>query len=132
MLTVDAPVMGKRERDMRTKGEEVSMGVDHGKDVKAAGGGVAQAISGYIDPNMTWDDIAWFRKACKLPLYLKGIQSVADVELAVKHGVEGVRTLQPRRKEFGVLTSRIGCLGGVEASRSPNCSTRSRCLWMEV
>lgn len=90
MLTVDAPVMGKRERDMRCKGEEVEMGVDHGKDVKAKGGGVAQAISGYIDPNMTWDDIKWFRKTCKLPLYLKGIQTVEDVELAVKHGVEGV------------------------------------------
>ena len=51
-LTVDAPVMGKRERDMRCKGEEVEMGTDHGKDVKAAGGGVAQAISGYIEPNL--------------------------------------------------------------------------------
>ncbi|GAC96694.1 cytochrome b2 [Pseudozyma hubeiensis SY62] len=90
MLTVDAPVMGKRERDMRTKGEEVQLGNDHGKDVKAKGGGVAQAISGYIDPNLTWDDIAWFRKTCKLPLYLKGVQTVEDVELAVKHGVEGV------------------------------------------
>lgn len=90
MLTVDAPVMGKRERDMRTKGEEVELGVDNGKDVKAKGGGVAQAISGYIEPNLTWDDIKWFRKTCKLPLYLKGIQTVEDVELAVKHGVEGV------------------------------------------
>ncbi len=90
MLTVDAPVMGKRERDMRVKGDEVEMGVDHGKDVKAKGGGVAQAISGYIEPNLTWDDIKWFRKTCKLPLYLKGIQTVEDVELAVKHGVEGV------------------------------------------
>lgn len=90
MLTVDAPVMGKRERDMRAKGEEVEMGVDHGKDVKAPGGGVAQAISGYIEPNLTWDDISWFRKTCKLPLYLKGVQTVEDVELAAKHGVEGV------------------------------------------
>ncbi|SJX60151.1 related to L-lactate dehydrogenase (cytochrome b2) [Sporisorium reilianum f. sp. reilianum] len=90
MLTVDAPVMGKRERDRRVKGDEVEMGVDHGKDVKAQGGGVAQAISGYIDPNLTWDDIAWFRNTCKLPLYLKGIQTVEDVELAAQHGVEGV------------------------------------------
>ncbi|EPQ31973.1 uncharacterized protein PFL1_00171 [Pseudozyma flocculosa PF-1] len=89
-LTVDAPVMGKRERDMRTKEEEVEMGMDHGKDVKAAGGGVAQAISGYIEPDLSWEDIAWYRKVCKLPLYLKGIQTVEDVELAVKHGVDGV------------------------------------------
>ena len=90
MLTVDAPVMGKRERDMRAKGEEVETGVNHGEEKKTKGGGVAQAISGYIDPNLTWDDIQWFRKTCKLPLYLKGIQTVADVELAAKHGVDGV------------------------------------------
>ncbi len=40
--------------------------------------------------SQTWDDIAWFRKNCKLPLYLKGVQCVEDVELAAKHGVTGV------------------------------------------
>lgn len=90
MLTVDAPVMGKRERDMRAKGDEVEMGGDHGDNVKGQGGGVAQAISGYIDPNLTWDDVAWYRKKCKLPLYLKGIQTVEDVVLAVQYGADGV------------------------------------------
>lgn len=50
MLTVDAPVMGKRERDMRAKGEEVKVGGDTG--TSGAGAGVAAAISGYIDPNL--------------------------------------------------------------------------------
>lgn len=50
MLTVDAAVMGKRERDMRAKGEVVETGGGSGGDTK--GGGVAEAISGYIDPNL--------------------------------------------------------------------------------
>ncbi|UZJ53407.1 hypothetical protein CBS101457_002727 [Exobasidium rhododendri] len=88
MLTVDAPVMGNRERDMRAKGEEVETGGGAGGATK--GGGVAQAISGYIDPDLSWNDIAWLKQKCSLPLILKGIQTVADVELAVRHGCQGV------------------------------------------
>ncbi|KDN36878.1 hypothetical protein K437DRAFT_259987 [Tilletiaria anomala UBC 951] len=88
-LTVDAPVMGKREKDMRAKGEAVETG--GGVCDKAGEGlGVAAAISGYIDPNVCWEDIAWYRKTCKLPLYLKGIQCVEDAELAAAHGVDGI------------------------------------------
>ena len=49
-LTVDAAVMGKRERDMRAKGEAVETGGGAGGAI--TGGGVASAISGYIDPNV--------------------------------------------------------------------------------
>lgn len=52
MLTVDAPVMGKREADMRAKGEVVETGGGQGGDPTTSGGGVAAAISGYIDPNL--------------------------------------------------------------------------------
>lgn len=89
MLTVDAPVTGKRERDMRAKGEVVETGGGH-VGGSTAGGGVAQAISGYIDPDVTWEDIAWYRKHCKLPLILKGIQTVEDIQLAADYGVDGV------------------------------------------
>lgn len=50
MLTVDAAVMGNRERDMRAKGEVVETGAGTGGSTQ--GGGVAQAISGYIDPDL--------------------------------------------------------------------------------
>ncbi|QRW19033.1 FMN-dependent alpha-hydroxy acid dehydrogenase [Rhizoctonia solani] len=52
--------------------------------------GVAQAISGYQDPDVCWDDIAWIRSITKLPLVVKGIQCVEDAEKAYEHGVEGI------------------------------------------
>ncbi|CEH11863.1 cytochrome b2 [Ceraceosorus bombacis] len=89
MLTVDAAVMGKRERDMRAKGEVVDVGGDTGRDEKAQG--VAAAISGYIDPNLDWSIVSWYTKSCSLPLYIKGIQSVADARLAASTpGVSGI------------------------------------------
>lgn len=58
-LTVDAPVMGKRERDMRAKGDVVETGGGEGGEIK--GGGVAAAISGYIDPNLV-SLLAFYRR----------------------------------------------------------------------
>ncbi|KZO91367.1 L-mandelate dehydrogenase [Calocera viscosa TUFC12733] len=86
MLTVDAPVSGKRERDIRAQGDDFqgpAEGTNEGK-------GVAQAISGYQDPDVNWADIAWIKSLTKLPLYIKGIQCVEDAEKAYEHGVAGI------------------------------------------
>lgn len=89
MLTVDAPVMGNRESDMRAKGDVVETGGGSGGDA-SPGKGVGAAISGYIDPDLDWNIIHWYKKHCKLPLILKGVQTVEDVELAAKHGCQAV------------------------------------------
>lgn len=56
MLTVDAPIMGNRESDLRAKGEVVETGGGHGGAV-GSGKGVSAAISGYIDPNLVGKEI---------------------------------------------------------------------------
>ncbi|ETI25286.1 hypothetical protein G647_04661 [Cladophialophora carrionii CBS 160.54] len=88
-LTVDSPVLGNREQDDRLK---ASMNEDDGvavvEEVKP---GVAKvASSGLLNPHLTWDHVAWIRRITKLPLVLKGIQSVEDAVLAYNHGVEGI------------------------------------------
>ncbi|KAG9035947.1 Cytochrome b2, mitochondrial precursor [Tulasnella sp. JGI-2019a] len=88
MLTVDSAVPGKRERDQRAKGDFQAPATS-GADGQGALG-VAQAISGYQDPDISWDDIAWIRSITSLPLIIKGVQCVEDVEKAHQHGVEGV------------------------------------------
>jgi L-lactate dehydrogenase (cytochrome) len=47
-------------------------------------------MGGYIDDSFNWDDIAWLRKATKLPIVAKGVQTVEDAVLAVKHGLDGI------------------------------------------
>ena len=41
-------------------------------------------------PHLTWDDIPKLRQWTKLPIILKGIQSVDDALLAIEHGVDGI------------------------------------------
>lgn len=90
-ITVDAPQLGRRERDMRSKFDDV------GSNVQSSGGdevdrsqGAARAISSFIDPSLSWKDIPWFLSITKMPIILKGVQRVEDVIRAIDVGVHGV------------------------------------------
>ncbi|KFY75852.1 hypothetical protein V498_09885 [Pseudogymnoascus sp. VKM F-4517 (FW-2822)] len=90
-ITVDAPQLGRREKDMRSKFTE------QGSDVQSTSGavtdnsqGAARAISSFIDPSLSWKDIPWFQSVTKMPIILKGVQCVEDVLQAVEAGVQGV------------------------------------------
>ncbi|SPQ23653.1 1947a1d9-dc8d-4ccd-8067-7ae122f40deb [Thermothielavioides terrestris] len=88
-ITVDAPQLGRREKDMRTKFTEPGSDVQSGQKVDTSQG-AARAISSFIDPSLSWDDIPWFRSITKMPIVLKGVQRVEDVVRAVEAGVQGV------------------------------------------
>lgn len=64
-VTVDSPVLGRREADERLK-------VADGVDVSS---GVAKAGSmGLLNPMLSWKDLAWIRGTTTMPLVLKGVQ----------------------------------------------------------
>ncbi|KAH0543715.1 hypothetical protein FGG08_002031 [Glutinoglossum americanum] len=90
-ITVDAPQLGRREKDMRSKFS------DTGSDVQSTSGdeidrsqGAARAISSFIDPSLSWKDIPWFLSITNMPVILKGVQRVEDVIRAIEAGVHGV------------------------------------------
>ena len=90
-ITVDAPQLGRREKDMRSKFD------DSGSSVQSTSGdnvdrsqGAARAISSFIDPGLSWKDIPWFQSITKMPIILKGVQRVEDVLKAIEYGVNGV------------------------------------------
>ena len=88
-VTVDAPQLGRRERDMRFKAPQTSSvqkgdaGVDTSK-------GTANALSSFIDPSLSWSDIEWIAGVTKLPVCLKGIQSGQDAVLAAQRGAHAI------------------------------------------
>ncbi|EJD41662.1 hypothetical protein AURDEDRAFT_90114 [Auricularia subglabra TFB-10046 SS5] len=90
-ITVDAPQLGRREKDMRMKFD------DEGSEVQRQEGGVvdrsqgaARAISSFIDPGLCWDDIPWFKSITKMPIILKGVQTWEDTLKAIEYGCQGV------------------------------------------
>ncbi|GAB7357096.1 hypothetical protein MBLNU459_g7903t4 [Dothideomycetes sp. NU459] len=90
-ITVDAPQLGRREKDMRSKFSDVGSNVQNtGGDNVDRSQGAARAISSFIDPSLSWKDIPWFKSITKMPVLLKGVQRVEDVIRAISVGCDGV------------------------------------------
>lgn len=89
-ITVDAPQLGRREKDMRLKQIEDLSHVQGDDEDADRNQGAARAISSFIDTSLNWKDIEWFRSITKMPILLKGIQCVEDALLALDHGVDGI------------------------------------------
>lgn len=88
-ITVDAPQLGRREKDMRSKFTDKGSNVQSGQETDNSQG-AARAISSFIDPGLSWKDIPWFQSITKMPIVLKGVQRVEDVVKAIEYGVQGV------------------------------------------
>ncbi|KAJ5452502.1 FMN-dependent dehydrogenase [Penicillium cf. griseofulvum] len=109
-ITVDAPQLGRREKDMRSKFSDPGSNVQSGGDNIDRSQGAARAISSFIDPALSWKDIPWFKSITKMPIVLKGVQCVEDVLRAVEAGCDGVvlsnhggRQLETARSGIEVL-----------------------------
>ncbi|MGH3071243.1 MAG: alpha-hydroxy acid oxidase [Gaiellaceae bacterium] len=91
VLTVDAPRLGRRERDVRTA---FRVPEDIVVPSMAALGGWEGAtpleLLGAIDPSLGWADLEELRGLSSLPLVLKGIQTAEDAALACEHGVDAI------------------------------------------
>lgn len=104
VLTVDLPVLGWRERDIRNgfnpflKGEGIanytSDPVFRAKLQKSSANNLQGAINMFagifFNPGLTWKDLPFLRKHTKLPVLLKGIVHPADAEMALHHGIDGL------------------------------------------
>ncbi|KAJ6256538.1 hypothetical protein Dda_8400 [Drechslerella dactyloides] len=94
VLTLDAPVPGKRELDERAKNAgnlTLTSSVGTGTGAVATGG-LGKALFVGTAADLTWKDtLPWLRAATKLPIILKGVQTWEDAKLASEHaGVVGV------------------------------------------
>ena len=91
-VTVDAPSLGNREKDLKIKFSTQMNGPEvmskHNKN--EIDQGAARAISKFIDPSLTWDDISKLQKFTKLPIIIKGVQRSEDVVKAAQMGCAGV------------------------------------------
>ncbi|KAI5121107.1 hypothetical protein M0805_001964 [Coniferiporia weirii] len=93
-ITVDAPQLGRREKDMRMKNaadsnDNAGTKIQAGQNVNN-NEGHTRSISSFIDPSLNWGDIKWFQSITKMPIILKGVATWEDALLAVEAGVQGV------------------------------------------
>lgn len=98
VVTVDAPVGGRRERDIRNAfayppGMVMSNLLPDGGQRAApdlAQMGFIEYVSRMFDAALEWRDVEWIAARTKLPLLLKGIVRADDAGRAAEHGARGV------------------------------------------
>jgi isopentenyl diphosphate isomerase/L-lactate dehydrogenase-like FMN-dependent dehydrogenase len=87
VLTIDAPVRGNRERDVRT-------GFQIPPEITIAplgrGGLTPKQVFDMISPSLTWRDVERFAVDAGMPLLVKGVLTAEDARLACEHGAAGV------------------------------------------
>ena len=95
VLTVDVPLLGRRERDLRnmfTLPEGVGMAHTYEPAWAPPSEERSRAWASPIaSANLTWDDLKWIRAAAgELPLLLKGIVRGDDATRALELGVDAI------------------------------------------
>ncbi len=89
-LTVDVPVLGRRERDLRLGFDippNLPLPYVKGKDPNVP---MTFAEQFQMSPSVTWRDLEWIASESGMPVILKGILTREDAALAVEHGADAI------------------------------------------
>lgn len=140
VLTVDVPVSGMRERDLRNgfklpfrpglrtvadlvthpswsmsmalAGSPGFVNLSDG-DAKASPQLQAALLARTMDRSLTWDSIRWLRSLWDGPLLVKGLLNPEDAKHAVAHGVDGVIVSNHGGRQLDCTPSTISALPAV-------------------
>ena len=99
VLTVDTPLLGRRERDVRnafhippdTPTSHLNVPSEHRAAVsRDAASALAAYVAANWDASISWRDLEWLRSVTSLPILVKGVVRGDDAQLAMAHGAAGV------------------------------------------
>ena len=84
VVTVDLPMPGNRERDRRS-GFDIDLGTHLPPEQP-----VDPETGIVVLPTLDWEELAWLRSVCPIPLLAKGVLRADDAIRAIDAGCEGV------------------------------------------
>ncbi len=97
VLTVDAPGLGTRERDMRNNfrlpeglAVENLAPLGKGKLPVVSGSGLAAYVRDNFKSDLSFDDLEWLCNSTRLPVVVKGVCRGDDARRAAEHGARAV------------------------------------------
>jgi 4-hydroxymandelate oxidase len=127
VLTVDAPILGRRERDVRNEfdlpeGLRIACVPDGDVDAPAGGSGLAAYFATMLDASLDWGDLEWLCSITDLPIAVKGVHRADDAERAVAAGAAGVIVSNPGGRQLDTLPAPIEMLPAIAAAVAGNAS----------
>lgn len=131
VLTVDAPVVARRLRDLRNgfSVPEDVRAVNLDASVMAAthrGAAGSSALATHsaeqFDTSVSWADLAWLRGRTRLPLILKGVLTAQDARLAVEHGMDGIVVSNHGGRQLAGAVTAVAALPEIAAAVRGRCA----------
>ncbi|KAL4392801.1 hypothetical protein AHAS_Ahas03G0381400 [Arachis hypogaea] len=96
-LTVDTPLLGRREADIKNRFTLPSHltlknfeGLNLGKLDKTSDSGLAAYVAGQVDRSLNWKDVKWLQTITSLPILVKGVLTAEDTRIAIQSGAAGI------------------------------------------
>jgi 4-hydroxymandelate oxidase len=126
VLTADAPLLGRRERDERNAFalppglaiENAHGERERGLPARAAESGLARYFAELLDPALTWNDVDWLCGIAGMPLLIKGIVRADDALRAIEHGAAGVIVSNHGGRQLDTALATIEALPAVAGAIS--------------
>ncbi len=126
VLTVDAPRLGKREREARIGFglpagiRAANFAVDQSDlRLKEAGtSSIAHHASKAFDATLGWESVAWLAELSQLPVIVKGILTEEDARLAVDAGAKGIIVSNHGGRQLDGSPATIDCVEEVAKAAS--------------
>ncbi|MEV6448907.1 alpha-hydroxy acid oxidase [Amycolatopsis sp. NPDC051716] len=120
VVTVDSPVLGRRERDDRNAFHDLPPGlaVENLRNLgeNRSGGNASHVREIVMSAGLNWDHIAWLRSKTKLPVLIKGLLHAEDARLAVHHGVAGIVVSNHGGRQLDTVPATIDVLPEIAAA----------------
>jgi isopentenyl diphosphate isomerase/L-lactate dehydrogenase-like FMN-dependent dehydrogenase len=115
VLTIDTPVLGRRERDLRT-GFAVPGDLEVPTFAQAVGnssGASLKALFELIDKSLTWRDVEQLADMSSLPVVVKGVLTPEDARLAIDHGAAAVIVSNHGGRQLDAVPATLDVLADV-------------------
>ena len=114
VVTVDLPVLGTRERDVRSQyAIPDALAAPSVGAMGRKGAFSMLEIGELIDPSLTWSDIARFAERCDLPVLVKGVMTPEDARLAAEHGAAGIVVSNHGGRQLDTVPAGADAVGAV-------------------
>ncbi|MGP3916275.1 alpha-hydroxy acid oxidase, partial [Nonomuraea sp. 10N515B] len=111
VVTVDSPVLGRRERDLRNRFHDLP---EHLCCENLRDGDRVRPI--VMTPELSWEHIDRLREMTSLPIVLKGITHPADARLALDHHASAIMVSNHGGRQLDTAPATIDLLPGVVAA----------------
>jgi len=133
-VTVDRPILGKREKDIRNKFTLPSyLTLANFAPFNAITSDISntdttnlQPVRDQIDDSIDWSFITWLRQITHLKIVIKGVLTVEDATLAVMYGVDAVWVSNHGGRQLDSTPATIEVLPDIRRSVNAACKRFGR------